>query len=100
MSIPARIYETKTLTKVAELFQGIEDLYREFEPGVDLTKENPLYIWSTEIVIRHKDGWTVGRIGMDDFLFFEITDENYGDPTQVDKDDRDLSGTAFGAVQP
>lgn len=81
---PNRIYDAKQMAKISKLFGGIEALYKEFEPPINNNNE-PLYIFSTEIVIRHKDGFTVGRIGMDDFLFFELTDENYGEPKGVKK---------------
>jgi hypothetical protein len=74
-----RIYDAKQMMKIAELLQGLSDLQEKFEPNVVGTAEDPLYIFSAEIVIRHYDGYTVGRIGMDDFLYFELTDETYGE---------------------
>lgn len=73
-----RIYDPKQLTTIANLFQSLSDLYKTFEPEIN-TLDEPLYIFSTEIIIRHKDDYTVGRIGMDDYLFFEFTDEKYGE---------------------
>ena len=32
-----------------------------------------------EIVFRHMDDYTVARIGLDDFPYFEIPDERYGE---------------------
>lgn len=79
MSAP-RIYDPKTLTAIAGLFSDIEAAFKKFEGDtVQPTGEFPLYVFSAEIVIRHRDDWTVGRIGIDDFLFFEITDETYGE---------------------
>lgn len=97
---PARFYDAKSLLKIAELFVELEALYKKFEPSVNSADE-PLYIFSTEIVVRHKDDYTVGKIGMDDFLYFEITDETYGEkPKAVKIDDRDFPGTEFGGTQP
>lgn len=78
MTTPARVYNAKQLMKIAEFYQGLTDLFEQFEPPTN-TEDDPLYIFSAEIVIRHKDGYTLGRIGMDDFPFFEITDEAYGE---------------------
>mgnify|MGYP001615215880 FL=1 len=97
MTVPARIYEAKVLEQVSALFTGISEVFKDFEEDLVPSREKPLYVWATEIVIRHKDGYTIGRIGMDDFLFFEITDENYGDPNAIKAkvDDRDFPATEF-----
>lgn len=82
MTAPPRIYDPKILAQVSELFTEISKVFKEFEPD-EVSANYPLYIYGTEIVIRHKDDYTIGRIGMDDFLYFELTDENYGDPKAV-----------------
>lgn len=81
-NIPAKIYDAKQMAKISELFSDIEAAMKKFEGGEMgglRSNENPLYIFTTEIVIRHQDDYTIGRIGMDDFLFFELTDEKYGE---------------------
>lgn len=77
MTTERRFYDANQMAKIAELLKDIEAAYKRFEG--EYNSDEPLYIFSTEIVIRHKDDYTVGRIGMDDFLFFEITDEDYGE---------------------
>lgn len=80
MSAP-RFYDAATMEKIAEFFRGLEALQKKFEGDVggQATAENPLYIYTMEIVIRHRDDWTVGKFSIDDFLYFEITDETYGE---------------------
>lgn len=84
MSLPARIYDADILMKIAKFCRGLHDLQKELEGEIGgfPTDKNPLYLFNVEIVIRHKDNYTVGRIGMDDFMFFEITDEDYGETTK------------------
>lgn len=78
-----RIYEPALMAQIAELFSDVVAAYAKFEPKVN-SRDQPLYVFSTEIVIRHYDGYTIGRIGMDDFPFFEFTDENYGEKPKRD----------------
>ena len=73
----SRIYDAKILEQVSKLYSGISEVFKEFEEDLVPSREKPLYVWATEIVIRHKDGYTIGRIGMDDFLFFEITEKQF-----------------------
>lgn len=78
------IYDAKQLMRIAELFNDLTEAFSKFEPGftdggIPSWDDDPLYIFGVEIVIRHKDDYTIGRIAMDDFLFFEFTDENYGE---------------------
>jgi hypothetical protein len=78
------IYDAKQFTKIAKLFSDLTEVFKEFEPGFtdggfSSTDDNPLYIFGVEIVIRHRDDYTIGRIAMDDYLFFEFTDETYGE---------------------
>lgn len=81
MTVPARFHDPQGMVQIAEFFAGLKDLYARFEGPYGDNEDHPYYTFSTEIVIRHKDQYTIGRIGMeDDFLFFEITDENYGEP--------------------
>lgn len=79
MTTPARFYDAKQMAQIAKFFAGLEDLIKTLEPDAVFTAENPLYVYGLEIVIRHRDDYTIGRIGMEDFLFFEITDETYGE---------------------
>ncbi len=85
MSTPARFYDSEQMTMIAELFSGLKDLFRKFEGEYGDNDSHPCYVWSTEIVIRHKDDYTVGRFAYeDDQLIFEITDENYGYADRAD----------------
>jgi hypothetical protein len=80
MSNPSRIYDAKQMAKIAALFEGVQSLIKDFEgDSISPTLDDPLYIFGLEIVIRHRDDYTIGRIGMDDFPFFELTDERYGE---------------------
>ncbi len=75
-----KFHDPQTMTQIAELFSGLKDLDEKFEGEFGDNDSMPLYILSTEIVIAHKDGYTIGRIGMEDgYLFFELTDEYYGE---------------------
>lgn len=78
MSAP-RIYNadilTNILTKIAGFYKGLTDLIEEHFPEME---DTDAYVYSMEIVLQHRDDWTIGRIGLDDFLFFELTDEDYG----------------------
>lgn len=98
MTTPARFYDSEQMTMIANLFASLKDLFREFEGEYGDNDSHPLYIWSTEIVIRHKDDYTVGRLTYeDDQLIFEITDENYG----VDNDktpSSDVLASVVGAA--
>lgn len=88
MTVPTKIYDAKMLAKIADFYSKFTALVEEFEgdAGAPLSEDNPLYIWSGEIVFRHRDDYTIGRFGLDDFWFFEITDEDYGDPKAAAKD--------------
>ena len=74
---PVRIYDPRVLSKIAEFYQEFTDLCEKHFPefGEDL----PVYIFGGELVLRHQDQFTIGRISWDDFPFFEITDETYGE---------------------
>ena len=95
----ARIYDANMLTKIASLYQDISTAVKNFEGDDRLapTKEDPLYIYGGEIVIRHQDGWTIGRIGWDDFLFFEFTDEEY--VSAADEASKGATAAAVAAAQ-
>lgn len=77
MNTPSRIYDPKQMAQIAEFYSDIKAAIDKLEPEISATMENPLYVFGMEIVIRHRDGYTIGRIGMDDFPYFELTDENY-----------------------
>lgn len=72
----SRIYDPNLVGKIAVFYKGLKSLIDEFEGQVG-DQDEP-YIYSLEIIFQHPDNWTIGRIGMDDFPFFEITDEDYG----------------------
>lgn len=82
MTAPARLYDPKQMARISKFYSDLYALIEEFEGG-EIGEfpddDHPLYIFAMDIVIRHKDGYTVGRIGLDDFPYFEITDENYGE---------------------
>lgn len=82
---PACIYDPKVMRQIADFFQGFVDLQKTLEPDITSDDEHPLYLFNAEIVIRHRNGYTIGRIGMDDFPFFEITDETYGEISKEDE---------------
>ena len=58
-----RTYSPSDMMACARLFQRIDEVFKEFEPTVAPTAENPLYIFSTETIIRHRDDdrSTIGR---------------------------------------
>ncbi len=64
-----RIYDAEVLTKISDLFVAVKDMVFEFE-GDDDTE--PLSIYILDITVRHKDGYTVARIGIDDFVYLEV----------------------------
>ena len=76
-----RIYSADSLEKISKFYKGLQELQKELEGDVGgfPTEKNPIYIYSTEIVLRHRDDYTIGRIGMDDYMFFEFTEETYGE---------------------
>lgn len=84
MSTPSRIYDAKTMMMIAKFYEGLQALQKELEGEIGgfPTDKNPLYLFNVEIVFRHRGDYTIGRIGMDDFMFFEITDENYGEASK------------------
>jgi hypothetical protein len=73
-----RFYDPKQMAQIAAFYKGLEELVKGLEPEFTATLDNPLFIYSLEIIIQHRDDYTVGRFGMEDFLFFELTDEGYG----------------------
>lgn len=75
MSTTARIYDPKILSDIAAFYKDLLDLIEKHFPEMS---ETDVYVYSMEIVLQHKHDWTLGRIGIDDFLFFEITDDDYG----------------------
>lgn len=80
MTTPARFYDSKQMLAIGEFFAGLQDLQKELEGDLAASSpDKPLYVFGMEIVIRHSDDYTVGRFGMDDFLYFEMTDEHYGE---------------------
>lgn len=73
-----RFYDAKQMAKVAAFLEDLQTLITAFEGDeVVATAENPLYVYGLEIVIRHHDDYTIGRIAMDDFLYYEGTEEDY-----------------------
>lgn len=79
----SRISDSKMLLEVAYLFDNIANAYSSFERDVDTS----LYIGHTEITIEHKDGFTIGRITMEnDFPVLEFTAEHYGESPNQRKD--------------
>lgn len=80
---PTRFYEPDQMVKVADFFAKFKALVEEFEGGTYAAPndEHPLYVFGGEIIIRHKDGWTLGRLAVDDFWYFENTEETYGEKT-------------------
>jgi hypothetical protein len=86
---PTKIYDADTMLRIADLYKGLEDLFTKFEGGslgTVASVVNPLYVFDANIVIRHKDNYTVGRIFIeDDNVVFELTDEDYGEPEGMKK---------------
>ena len=76
-----RFYEPERLVEIAEFYKGLKDLVEKFEgPPFGDNEGHALYVFSMEVVIRHKDDYTVGRIYQeDDNLVYETTDERYGE---------------------
>jgi len=70
----SRIYDTKQLTKITDFFEDFMAIFKPLDPENSDNWDDPLYIESVEIVIRHRDDYTVARIGMDDFPYVEFTD--------------------------
>lgn len=79
MTSNSRIYDADIMAKIATFYSGLTALIDEFQGSEIIDKNHPLYVFSMEIVLRHVDGYTIGRIGMEDFPFFEITEETYGE---------------------
>lgn len=98
MTTPARFYDAKQMAKIAEFYAGVETLIKELEGTDEPSAVGPLSVYSMDIVIRHRDGYTVGRIGFeDDYPFFELTDEHYGEePETVETVHKWLSDKEYG----
>lgn len=81
MITPSRLHDAKQMAAMSKFFEGVQALQKELEGDVGgfPTDDRPLYLFNVDIVFRHKDDYTVGRIGMDDFLYFEIPEETYGE---------------------
>lgn len=89
MTAPSRFYDPDVMKRLADLYSAAAFLIENFEsdygkyddPDED---DSPLFISDLDIVVRHKDGYTVGRITVEDgFPVFELTDENYGEVTTL-----------------